>query len=148
MATVFIENESTVTLHDTGIDIVVVSEPGLMGPRAELPWELSLPVDGSAYANERLLRYDAPDIITFNIPECYASCDYPATSNSAFRLLVSNSSVTNSTIGTITFTPGNRVANVSITAVSINKRDILNVYAPVSQDPTLADITITLKGER
>lgn len=148
MSVVIIEDESVVTVVTDGNDLVVVSEPGLMGPAAALPWEVSIPIVGVTFASEHLLRYDAPDIIVLTPADCYGSCDTLATANAAFVLKISNTSVTNTSIGTITFTANSRIASVSITANTINKRDILNVYAPTTQDLTLADITITLKGER
>ena len=146
--TIIVETEDHIVVKDTGIETVIVQIPGLMGPKAALPWELALPITGRAYANEPIFRYDAPDIITLDISGCFGSCDIPATSNASFNLMISNTSVSNTSIGTITFLPNNKDANVSLTSTLINKRDILNVYAPANQDLTLADITITLKGER
>lgn len=134
---------ATTIIKDTEIETVVVQVPGLMGPRAELPWELSIPVQGRMYANELLLRYDSADKIDFELADCFASCDIPATVDAEFIITVDGTQV-----GTILFAAGSNEGVVTLSALSINKREILSIWAPAIQDVTLADLTITLKGKR
>lgn len=141
-----ISNNETVILTDSTTDaIVTVVEPGPMGPIASLPWEITLPVMGLVIPDEYMLRYDVPDDITILPDKCFGSCNpgNTATANATFRVYRNET-----LIGTVTFIAGNTEAVVSFSNNSLNSRDILHIYGPSDQDLTLANLSITLKGER
>jgi hypothetical protein len=124
-----------VNVSSTTTSVVEIEVPGYLSP----PPPIELFVSGLVGPSELLMRYivlrDNLQIVS-NLTQ--ASCETPATSNAVF-LIVKNA---NTTIGNVSFTANSTIGNVQFSNNSFQSNDVIKVIGPVSQDPTLANITI------
>lgn len=96
-------------------------------------------------ANELLVRYEVTDQLQFaaNLALSRGSAVSGATGSSVFSLQKNGVE-----FGTATFGAGSSTAIFAGSATTFNAGDILTVYAPSSQDATLANVSLTLAATR
>ena len=114
--------------------------------RPVLPWETAAFMGGTqGGANWFILRYQPSTNVIINQGSCYASAGTGATAAATFNILDSGV-----TIGTVTFAIGALTGSVSITTnpYTLIQGHILSIQGPTTPDTTLADVNVTLGGNR
>jgi len=112
------------------------------------PYDIGLFLPGAPDADDIVVRWVAPRSVTLpvNLTGSYAVAANPASASAVFTIYQNATS-----IGTITFatgSPGDVGVFVFAAPITFVAGDVLAIRSPVTQDSTLADIAITLKGTR
>ena len=128
--------------HVKGQDVNVLGSIG-----GGISYNVSLFVPTLQPANSEILRYDFPDAVAFNdnFTGSKGSCRVNPTSSASYDIRRNGTSIgsaTVSTSGVFTFITG------GTTTETFNPGDILTIISPVTQDVTLQDVNITLRGLR
>jgi len=106
-------------------------------------FEVALPIVGSPDADETLLIYTAAHGVRLEPTRSFGRAVTPPLADSTFRVY------RNGTLSaTFTFPATSTTAAVSLIDLDIAAGDVITVRAPVSADPSLADVGITLGGFR
>lgn len=111
-----------------------------------MPWEVAPYMGGiQGGPSWNIFRYQPSTNILIVQASCYASAGSAATGSTTFNLL-DNGVV----LGTVTFNAGGTVGSVSITGTPymLLAGHVLAIQGPATADGTLADMNITLGGQR
>jgi hypothetical protein len=131
--------------HDKLLARVYIDAPELLiasRQATKAPFELPISIGAKPTASEILLRAALTFPYTIFKDRCVASAETAATASTVFTL-----SVDGTTVGTVTFGVGATTGTFSITAPNF-AAGVLKLVAPATPDATLANISITLSGER
>lgn len=110
-------------------------------------YDLGVFISDLPTSSQVVLRYAAPRTILFedDFVESQALAAVAATAETVFNIQVDGV-----TVGTITFAAAGASGTFTTTAgdLTVSAGQVLSIVAPSSQDSTLANISITLKGSR
>jgi len=106
-------------------------------------FELCVPVIGFPDPNETLIIYTAAHGIRIEETRCFGRAIVPATTSSTFGVFKNSIQV-----GSVTFGAGETEALVWFTDVNVAIGDTLTVVAPIVQDATLSNVSMTIGGFR
>lgn len=132
----------TTFLHVSGINVTSLGNIG-----GGLSYNVSFFLPDLMPANAEVIRYPMVDAVSFNdnFLTSKASAGTNPTVQSAFTVKRNGTTIgtiTAETDGTFTFVTS------GTTTETFNAGDILTIISPVTQDVTLADVAITLRGVR
>lgn len=111
---------------------------------------VSSTIDGTPAASQRYVVHPFTESITFpaGLTGSRAYADVTSTGSVAIDVRRRTFAGSESSIGTITFTAGNRWAAFTFASpVTFDDGDVMKVIGPAGTDATLADIGIVLRGE-
>jgi hypothetical protein len=134
-------------LHTTGVaNGLVAAAPATQAGAAAAPFDLAVYFPGQPDAAERLLKLEVAR--GFTLPADLAGsrghADTAATAESVCTILKNGASV-----GTVTVAAASQDAAFSLAGgLALVPGDRLELVAPTTQDPTLADLALTLIGTR
>lgn len=140
--TVVVPPGVTSFVHVNGINVTSMGSIG-----GGLSYNLAVFLPGLMPANAEVLRYPCPEAISFNdnFTGSKGSCRVNPTADAAFTVKRNGT-----TIGTVTADTSGVFAFVTSgsSTETFNAGDILTILSPVSQDVTLNDVGIVLRGVR
>lgn len=154
MSTIIVTNPTSVvrvtsagtpTVQVTGYTTptVKVSSVGIQGPRGAAVAELCLAILAVTPTNVRVARYTASNSITFDPVNALATCGVVATATTTFPIKNSAGVV----IGGITYAANATTGTVTLTAPTLARGDVLDIFAP-SASNGIVDVSITIPATR
>lgn len=130
----------------------IFTVPGTPGPPG-IGDKYTVPiwVQGRPNAGQRVARFVVERTVQFpaGLTESQGNAEDAATAESIYSFRRESNGSGEVEFGTVTFAAGSALGTFSAAAATqFDAGDVLKVYAPPSQDATLADVSISLAGDR